>query len=61
MLKYSMIKNINEIQPHITFNDRENNEVHVIPVSLIRNVANNQHLADNKLVRLMAKIILDEL
>ena len=56
-----MIKNLNEIQPHITFNDQENGEVHVIPVSLIRNVANNQHLADNKLVRLMAKIILDEL
>ena len=54
-----MIKNLNEIQPHITFNDRDNDEVHVIPVSLIRNVANNQHLADNKLVRLMAKIILD--
>ena len=55
-----MIKNINEIQPHIRFTDQVNDEVHVIPVSLIRNVANNQHLADNKLVRLMAKIILDD-
>lgn len=56
-----MIKNLNEHQPHITFNDQDNNEVHVIPVTLIRNIANGSHLADNKLVRLMAKIILDEL
>ena len=56
-----MIKNLNEHQPHITFNDHDNNEVHVIPVSLLRNIANGNHLADNELVRLMAKIILDEL
>lgn len=56
-----MIKNINEHQPHITFNDRDNNEVHVVPVSLLRNIANGNHLADNELVRLMAKIILDDI
>ena len=54
-----MIKNINEHQPHIVVNTGD--DVHVIPVTLIRNIANGSHLADNKLVRLMAKIILDEL
>ena len=54
-----MITNINETQPHIVVNDELSDEVHVVPVSLIRNVSNGSHLADNKLVRLMAKIILD--
>lgn len=54
-----MIKNLNEHQPHITITTQGN--VHVVPVTLIRNIANGSHLADNKLVRLMAKIILDEL
>ena len=54
-----MIKNINEHQPHITITTQD--KVHVIPVTLIRNIANGSHLADNKLVRLMAKIILDDM
>ena len=54
-----MIEDLNEHQPPITITTQD--EVHVLPVSLIRNIANGSHLADNKLVRLMAKIILDEL
>lgn len=54
-----MIEDLNKHQPHIVVNTGD--EVHVVPVALIRNIANGNHLADNKLVRLMAKIILDEL
>ena len=54
-----MIKNINEHQPHIVVNTGD--DVHVIPVSLIRDVANGRHLADNQLVMALARIVLDEL
>lgn len=54
-----MIENLNKHQPHITITTQDT--VHVVPVSLLRNIANGNHLADNELVRLMAKIILDEL
>mgnify|MGYP000498258873 CR=1 FL=1 len=54
-----MIKNINEHQPHIVVNTGD--DVHVIPVSLIRDVANGRHLADNRLVMALARIVLDDI
>ena len=54
-----MIEDLNKHQPHITITTQDN--VHVVPVSLLRNIANGSHLADNELVRLMAKIILDDM
>ena len=54
-----MIKNLNEHQPHIVIND--NNQVHIVPLVLIRNIANGSVKADNELVPLIAKALLDNI
>lgn len=54
-----MIENLNEHQPHITITTQDN--VHVVPVSLLRNIANGSHLADNDLIRAIASALLSEL
>lgn len=54
-----MIKSINEHQPHIVVNFGD--KAHVLPVSLLRQIANGEHLADNELVRVIARALISEL
>ena len=56
-----MIKKLNEKQEHIVFNDKDNGQVHVLPLALIREVANGRHNLTDDEVSLFAKIILDNL
>ncbi len=56
-----MIKELNEKQEQLVFNDEVNGQVHVIPLALIRAVANGQHNLDDDQVCLFAKIILDNI
>ena len=54
-----MIKELNEQQEQIVFSDGE--LVHVIPLALVREVANGRHNLDDDQVALFAKIILDNI
>ena len=52
--------NLNEKQPHMVIQDREGN-AHVVPLWLIRQVANGQHIPDNELMRVIALALLDNI
>jgi len=51
---------ITQKQPHLVVNDL-NGKAHVIPLRLIRQVANGQHIPDNELTRVLAVALLDNI
>ena len=54
------LDNLTEKQPHLVIKDHNGN-AHVVPLWLIRQVANGQHIADNDLIRVIALALLDNI
>ena len=54
------LDNLTEKQPHMVIKDHDGN-AHVVPLWLIRQVANGQHIADNDLMRVIALALLDNI
>jgi len=54
------LDNLTEKQPHLVVRDHDNN-ANVVPLWLIRQVANGQHIADNELMRVIALALLDNI
>lgn len=52
--------NLTQKQPYIVVRDAGGNAC-VVPISLIRQVANGQHIADNDLTRVLAAALLDNI
>lgn len=55
-----MPDNINEKQPQLVTRDADGNAC-VVPIPLIRQVANGQHIPDNELTRVLAVALLDNI
>ena len=54
-----VLDNLTEKQPHLVV--RDNGNACVVPIPLIRQVANGQHIADNDLIRVIALALLDNI
>ena len=54
------LDNLTEKQPHMVIKDYDGN-AHVVPLWLIRQVANGQHIADNELMGVIALALLDNI
>ena len=54
------LDNLTEKQPHLVIKDHDG-DAHVVPLWLIRQVANGQHIADNDLMRVIALALLDNI
>lgn len=54
------LDSLTEKQPHLVVRDQDSN-AHVVPLWLIRQVANGQRMADNELTRVIALALLDNI
>lgn len=55
-----MPDNLREKQPHLVTRDADGNAC-VVPIPLVRQVANGQHIPDNELMRVIALALLDNI
>lgn len=52
---------IQERQPHLVFDDKQEKRIHVIEFSKIRRIANGQEKPTDEQIKVLAKILLDYL